>query len=148
MRYKDIRRYLKPYSMVASRATTINHAFAACIAPCDKYDEEVMRQKHGITSTLPCVKRNSVGMAIELEIFCLAARRATQKRETRIGAHSLLLAVIALPVMRGCPGSRLICRPIARQMPFLSILRSTWNFKNFAAKYLKYFKERTHSRRS
>ena len=44
MRYKDIRRYLKPYSMVASRATTINHAFAACIAPCDKYDEEVMRK--------------------------------------------------------------------------------------------------------
>jgi 5-methylcytosine-specific restriction endonuclease McrA len=43
MRYKDIRRYLKPYSLVASRTTTINHAFAASIAPSDSYDEDRVR---------------------------------------------------------------------------------------------------------
>lgn len=30
--------------MVASRTTTINHAFAACIAPCDTYDDQRMRK--------------------------------------------------------------------------------------------------------
>ena len=44
MRYKDIRRYLKPYSIVASRTTTINHAFAASIAPCDPYDDRRIRE--------------------------------------------------------------------------------------------------------
>ncbi len=44
MRYRDIRRYLKPYSIVANRTTTINHAFAACIAPFDTYDEERVRE--------------------------------------------------------------------------------------------------------
>lgn len=43
MRYKDIRRFLKPYSMVASRTTTISHAFAASIAPCDTFDDQTMR---------------------------------------------------------------------------------------------------------
>jgi hypothetical protein len=43
MRYRDIRRYLKPYSIVANRTTTINHAFAAAVAPCDSYDEQRMR---------------------------------------------------------------------------------------------------------
>ena len=44
MRFADIRRYLKPYSMVANRSTTINHAFAASIAPSDTYDEVRIRQ--------------------------------------------------------------------------------------------------------
>jgi hypothetical protein len=44
MRYKDIRRYLKPYSMVASRTTTISHAFAASIAPCDPFDDQRVRE--------------------------------------------------------------------------------------------------------
>jgi len=43
MRYRDIRRYLKPYSIVANRTTTVNHAFAAAIAPCDPYDEQKTR---------------------------------------------------------------------------------------------------------
>jgi hypothetical protein len=43
MRYKDIRRFLKPYSMVASRTTTISHAFAASIAPCDTFDDQRVR---------------------------------------------------------------------------------------------------------
>ena len=43
MRYKDIRRFLKPYSMVASRTTTISHAFAASIAPCDSFDDQTVR---------------------------------------------------------------------------------------------------------
>lgn len=43
MRYKDIRRFLKPYSMVASRTTTVSHAFAASIAPCDAFDDGRVR---------------------------------------------------------------------------------------------------------
>ena len=44
MRFSDIRRYLKPYSMVAARTTTINHAFAAAIAPSDPYDALRIRE--------------------------------------------------------------------------------------------------------
>jgi HNH endonuclease len=43
MRYSDIRRCLKAYSIVANRTTTVNHAFAAAIAPCDPYDEQRTR---------------------------------------------------------------------------------------------------------
>jgi hypothetical protein len=43
MRYKDIGRHLKPYSIRARRTTTVNHAFAAAIAPCDLYDERRTR---------------------------------------------------------------------------------------------------------
>lgn len=43
MRYRDIRRYLKPYSIVTSRTTTINHAFAASIATCDDFEDQRMR---------------------------------------------------------------------------------------------------------
>ena len=39
MRYREIREHLRPYSVVAKRTTTINHAFAAVIAPSDAYDE-------------------------------------------------------------------------------------------------------------
>lgn len=44
MRYSDIRLYLKRYSIVASRTTTVNHAFAAAIAPCDSYEEQKARE--------------------------------------------------------------------------------------------------------
>jgi hypothetical protein len=40
MKFSDIKRHLQPYSIVARRKTTINHAFAAAIAPCDTYDED------------------------------------------------------------------------------------------------------------
>jgi hypothetical protein len=44
MRCSDIRRHLKPYSIVERRTTTVNHAFAAAIAPCDTYDEAKARE--------------------------------------------------------------------------------------------------------
>ncbi len=44
MRFPDIRPYLKPYSIVRSRSTTINHAFAASVAPCDVYNDAHLRQ--------------------------------------------------------------------------------------------------------
>jgi hypothetical protein len=44
MRFSGIRSHLRPYSIVKNRTTTINHAFAAAIAPCDKYDELEVRQ--------------------------------------------------------------------------------------------------------
>ena len=43
MKFKDIRRHLKPYSITKNRTTTINHAFAACIAPNDSFDEEKIK---------------------------------------------------------------------------------------------------------
>jgi hypothetical protein len=44
MRYSDIIRHLNPYGIVAHRKTTINHAFAAAVAPCDKFDGESVRK--------------------------------------------------------------------------------------------------------
>ena len=44
MHYSSIRSHLKPYVMVARRKTTINHAFAAAIAPNDAYDANRVRE--------------------------------------------------------------------------------------------------------
>ena len=44
MRYQDVRRHLKPYSIVSMRTTTVTHAFAAAIAPCDLYDDQLARE--------------------------------------------------------------------------------------------------------
>lgn len=38
MKMKSIQRHLKPYSITQRRVTTINHAFASAIAPCESYD--------------------------------------------------------------------------------------------------------------
>ena len=40
MKTKSIKRHLKPYSILKSRKTTINHAFASALAPHDPYDED------------------------------------------------------------------------------------------------------------
>jgi len=39
-----MRSHLKPYVIVARRKTTINHAFAAAIAPSDEYTDESVRE--------------------------------------------------------------------------------------------------------
>jgi hypothetical protein len=44
MRFTAIRQHLKPYSIIARRTTTINHAFAAAIGPCDVYHEKTVRE--------------------------------------------------------------------------------------------------------
>jgi 5-methylcytosine-specific restriction endonuclease McrA len=44
MRFTDIRRHLKPYSMVANRSTTINHAFASSVAPSDSFEPTRVRE--------------------------------------------------------------------------------------------------------
>lgn len=44
MRLKDIKRHLSPYSIYGKRKTTINHAFAAAVAPCDEFKVETMKQ--------------------------------------------------------------------------------------------------------
>ena len=44
MHYSSIRSHLKPYAIVARRKTTINHAFAAAIAPSDKYSDMRVRE--------------------------------------------------------------------------------------------------------
>ena len=38
MKPDSVKRHLKPYEILRQRRTTINHAFAAAIAPCDSYD--------------------------------------------------------------------------------------------------------------
>jgi len=43
MKLSDIKPHLRPYSIVQRRKTTINHAFASALAPCDAYDEERLR---------------------------------------------------------------------------------------------------------
>jgi hypothetical protein len=43
MRYEDIKRHLQPFSISKRRKTTINHAFASAVAPCDKFDVEIVR---------------------------------------------------------------------------------------------------------
>jgi hypothetical protein len=44
MRYRSIADHLRPYSMLARRRTTINHAFAAAIAPSDAFDDARVRK--------------------------------------------------------------------------------------------------------
>ena len=43
MRYTSIKKHLKPYS-IASRKSTIAHAFASAIAPHDEFDDEKARE--------------------------------------------------------------------------------------------------------
>ena len=43
MRYTGIKKHLKPYS-IASRKSTIAHAFASAIAPHDEFDDEKTRE--------------------------------------------------------------------------------------------------------
>jgi 5-methylcytosine-specific restriction endonuclease McrA len=44
MRFADIRRHLRAYSIAERRRTTVNHAFASALAPCEIFDEKVMRK--------------------------------------------------------------------------------------------------------
>ena len=43
MRYSTIAAHLRPYVMLRRRRTTINHAFAAAVAPNDVFDDETVR---------------------------------------------------------------------------------------------------------
>jgi hypothetical protein len=43
MHYSTIKSHLRPYVIVARRKTTINHAFAAAVAPSDAYSDEHVR---------------------------------------------------------------------------------------------------------
>lgn len=44
MHFSEIKKHLRPYSIFQKRRTTVNHAFAAAIAPCDDYDEKRLKQ--------------------------------------------------------------------------------------------------------
>ena len=44
MKIKSIKRHLQEYSIFGKRGTTINHAFASAIAPCDIWDEKVISE--------------------------------------------------------------------------------------------------------
>ena len=41
---KDVKRHLVPYEIYARRKTTINHAFAAAVAPCDDFVEQTVKE--------------------------------------------------------------------------------------------------------
>lgn len=40
MKLSGIKRHLRSYLIVQRRKTTVNHAFASALAPCDDYDEK------------------------------------------------------------------------------------------------------------
>lgn len=44
MKYSSIKYHLRPYKILERRKTTINHAFAAAIAPYDEFDDERIRR--------------------------------------------------------------------------------------------------------
>jgi len=44
MTLKSIRYHLKPYSIIAKRRTTVAHAFASALAPCDRYDQALIEK--------------------------------------------------------------------------------------------------------
>jgi hypothetical protein len=44
MRYTSIKGHLRPYIMLARRRTTINHAFAAAVAPNDSFKDAQVRK--------------------------------------------------------------------------------------------------------
>lgn len=44
MKYSTIKKHLQPYIIVTRRKTTINHAFAAAVAPHDNYDDGRIRE--------------------------------------------------------------------------------------------------------
>lgn len=44
MHFSEIKKHLRPYSIFQKRRTTVNHAFAAAIAPGDDYNEQKLRQ--------------------------------------------------------------------------------------------------------
>jgi hypothetical protein len=44
MKKESIKRHLSKYLISQRRGTTINHAFASAIAPCDPYNEEKVRE--------------------------------------------------------------------------------------------------------
>lgn len=53
MRLDSLKKHLVPYSMVSRRRTTINHAFAAAVAPFDSYDQRVARAAIGLLGQNP-----------------------------------------------------------------------------------------------
>jgi 5-methylcytosine-specific restriction endonuclease McrA len=67
MRYKTIRSHLKPYVIVSRRKTTINHAFAASIAPSEAYDEKRVREAVAV-----------LGQDPEKDLLCAYCRAPAQ----------------------------------------------------------------------
>lgn len=60
MKYTTIKQYLSPYSIYGKRSTTINHAFASALAPCDSYNvtriiEALRLLGQDVNSDLVCV---------------------------------------------------------------------------------------------
>ena len=53
MRYLTVRNHIKPYVIVSRRRTTINHAFAAAVAPSDDYDDHRVREAISILGQDP-----------------------------------------------------------------------------------------------
>ncbi|PKB77794.1 MAG: hypothetical protein BZY88_20700 [SAR202 cluster bacterium Io17-Chloro-G9] len=64
MKLSGIKRHLRSYSIVQRRKTTINHAFASALAPCDAFDEGQLAQAMSLLgqadfNALQCVYCNS-----------------------------------------------------------------------------------------
>ena len=50
MKLAGIKKHLRSYSIVQRRKTTVNHAFASALAPCDDYDEKRVAEAMALLS--------------------------------------------------------------------------------------------------
>jgi len=89
MRYSDIKRHLRPYLILDRRKTTINHAFAAAIAPCDAFDDRRVREAIALLgqdpdSILTCVYCDAEAETWD-HVFAIVERGQFGGRGHRLG---------------------------------------------------------------
>jgi hypothetical protein len=112
MRYSTLRNHLKPYVIVSRRKTTINHAFAAAIAPSDDYDEQ--RVRHAV---------ELLGQNPDEDLFCAYCGAPAQTwdhvfatvKDSRFSGHGHRLGNL-LPCCKQCnsaKGNKDWCRFLA-----------------------------------
>lgn len=102
MRIKSIATHLRPYLILARRRTTINHAFAAAVAPSDSYDEATVA---GAISSL--------GMNPEKDLLCAYCHGAAETwdhifatvKNSRFSGHGHRLGNL-LPCCKPCNSSK------------------------------------------
>jgi 5-methylcytosine-specific restriction endonuclease McrA len=102
MRYKSIRSHLKAYSLVAKRTTTINHAFAAAIAPYDDFDDQRVREALAV-----------LGQDADDELFCAYCGQRAETwdhvyatvQDTEFSGHGHRLGNL-LPCCKPCNSSK------------------------------------------
>lgn len=102
MKAKSIATHLRPYVMLARRRTTINHAFAAAVAPSDTYDESRVAE---------AIK--TLGMNPEEDLRCAYCNNAAETwdhifatvKDSRFSGHGHRLGNL-LPCCKPCNSAK------------------------------------------